>query len=210
MLKLFIIAVSVFMLLGLGGVAAQPDSNSRDNSQQAQQREDEKFFTVIDDIEIPFDVLLGVHRQHIGYAVIQADQVTMGSEDVYRLEVMQYDEPETSEEGFYMFFDSDWDLIDESEFVIREEEDDDNNDDDDDGENGETDDNGSENGNENVGGETSENEDVPSRDPNEDDAEEETETGNDTEDDTDSESDEEGEETSESDDDVAGDEEDDD
>ncbi len=121
-LILGIVAVFGVMLLTSGSLAAEPaPSNGPSNDAR-------ELVSVIDDIDVPVAVLISVQSDHLGYAVTQADEVSSGGEEGYRLRLNRDDRPNGGE-GIYLTFDKNWELIDEQERAAAPEPEDDDDDD---------------------------------------------------------------------------------
>lgn len=132
-MKLFIGIVAGVILLIMGGVSAQPGEGdtSVPEPQEHQTDHNVELVTIIDDVEIPLDVLIRIQKEHIGYAATQADEVSIEGQVGYRLVATRYDEPSDQDEdrGIRLLYDSNWELINESEIIPEPEDGDDNGDD---------------------------------------------------------------------------------
>ncbi len=70
--------------------------------------------SVIDDIEVPYEVLDYVHMTYQGHAVINAHKLRRGGQEVYRLQIAA---DEKSIDSIYLFYDMNWQLLGDEKFA---------------------------------------------------------------------------------------------
>ena len=71
---------------------------------------------VIDDIKIPFDVLIYVETKYPGHAITEARKVTAEGKEAYRLRVDR-DSLANDYNSIYLFYDMKWNLLDDQKMV---------------------------------------------------------------------------------------------
>jgi hypothetical protein len=72
--------------------------------------------SMIDNIEVPFDVIEYVQGKYLGYAVTRAEKITRDGKQVYRL-LVDRDDITTDYTGFYLLYDASWKLIGEEKMT---------------------------------------------------------------------------------------------
>jgi hypothetical protein len=105
--KKFIYFGLTIMLLGIGGIASAGNDKPAPRPAGSIQQPPPSF---INDIKVPFEVLMYVQTEYQGFAVTEAAQITRDGKQVYRLRVDR-DDDSHDYESFYLLYDSNWKLI---------------------------------------------------------------------------------------------------
>lgn len=108
-MKKLLLAILLSASFGIIGHVNAAEEPPRDISQST-------VTAMVDEIEIPYRILVYAQNRYQGYAVTKADKVRVNDQDMVRLRV-DNDDVSTDYTGIYLFYDKDWKLIDNKDII---------------------------------------------------------------------------------------------
>lgn len=112
MKKLWIVA-AVISLVGFGTLAA---GNQPTAAQVGQAPVSTDLTELINNIPVPYQVLLDAQMEHPGFAVMNAEKISRNGSERYRLHIQGSDQS-ISRTNLYLMYDMEWRLTGEETFV---------------------------------------------------------------------------------------------
>lgn len=116
-LILVIVASFLFVSNMAGAVTGGDDTN---NNSADRVQTDWQFYSSIDDVLVPDEILYAIQGEFPGFSATKADKLRRGGQEIYRLFVDKSDRT-VGREGFYLLFDKNWKFIDKNDLPVRTE-----------------------------------------------------------------------------------------
>ncbi|MDQ3123496.1 MAG: hypothetical protein M3Q14_02345 [bacterium] len=110
-MKKLLILTLILATLSFGNAAV---ANTPDASESPTSKTQWSSYSMLNDIQIPDEILMDIQMEYQGFAVTKATKVNHNGADLYQLKVDRSDIP-VDYDGFYLYFDKDWKMVEKED-----------------------------------------------------------------------------------------------